>query len=112
MGESYTDDDTTGEPRRFQIGGMHCTDCESRVANALLTIDGVDKVITDLERGEVMVYAAADVDDEALLEAVAASGYTIVFAESAPPQLEAALESEPPLLPDAASAPQESGATL
>ncbi len=59
---------------RIQIDGMTCTDCEHHVTTALEGVGATD-VHASFRRGEALVTVSDDAETEALLAAVAASGY-------------------------------------
>ena len=58
---------------RYEVGGMRCEGCVSRVRETLESIAGVIKVDVDLASGRVLVQGAADVDR--VLESLNAIGY-------------------------------------
>ena len=70
------------ESRSFQVHGMTCTSCESRVYDALMNIEGVVSASVNLAADSVDIEYCRDVvEDSTLVERVANSGYTLVAAE-------------------------------
>jgi copper chaperone len=57
----------------LKITGMTCGHCRQAVTEALESVDGVDAVRVDLERGSAEVDGSADV--KALVAAVEEEGY-------------------------------------
>ena len=64
--------------RRVEISGMHCDNCAAKVETALKSLNGVEKVSVDRDKGEalVTVKAKTSVKTADLVKAVAAVGYT------------------------------------
>ena len=57
------------------VEGMMCGNCEAHVVKALGQVPGVESAKADRNKKEARVECAADVSDEALLKAVADTGY-------------------------------------
>jgi copper chaperone CopZ len=53
---------------------MHCRSCAGNVADSVEELEGAQEVAVDLETGRLRV--AGGVDEAAVLEAVAAAGYS------------------------------------
>ncbi|WP_461206873.1 heavy-metal-associated domain-containing protein [Clostridium sp. DL1XJH146] len=62
------------------IEGMSCNHCVNHVKNALIDIDGVDKVEVSLEEKKAVV-EGTDLNDEKMKAEVEDFGYTIVGIE-------------------------------
>lgn len=62
--------------RTYTITGMTCSHCVAAVTKELEAVDGVDAVEVSLDRGAATV--VGDVDDAAVLAAVAEAGYEAV----------------------------------
>jgi len=71
---------TTSPVRRieFQVTGMHCASCASRVQKTLGEADGVLVAGVNLALARATVEAEPEVDEGALVDAVAALGYGLV----------------------------------
>jgi copper chaperone CopZ len=59
--------------RTYAITGMTCSHCVAAVTKELEAVDGIDVVEVDLDRGSATV--VGDVDDAAVVAAVAEAGY-------------------------------------
>ena len=57
------------------VEGMMCGMCEAHVAEALRKVPGVENAKADRSKNQAQVTCGADVADEALLKAIADSGY-------------------------------------
>ncbi len=62
------------------IEGMSCNHCVNHVKNALIDIDGVDKVEVSLEEKKAIV-EGTDLNEEKMKEEVEDFGYTVVGIE-------------------------------
>lgn len=62
----------------LQVEGMHCASCPLLVDDCLEDVPGVHRSATDLRHGRSRVEADDDVDDTALVAAVAEAGYRAV----------------------------------
>ena len=61
--------------RVMQVSGMSCKHCADRVRKALLSVDGVDSVLVDLDEGIVRISSCSGVEDRMLEDAVINAGY-------------------------------------
>jgi len=62
----------------LKIGGMTCNHCKMKVEKALRTLDGVENVQVDLNRGEASVsFDSARLSAEDLRAVVSEAGYEI-----------------------------------
>lgn len=69
----------------FPVTGMTCGSCASRITRALKRLDGVDGVHVDLGRERVTLRRDPSIaSDEALAEAIVASGYVADLTASVP----------------------------
>ncbi|MBG6179260.1 heavy-metal-associated domain-containing protein [Arthrobacter sp. CAN_A1] len=69
----------------INISGMTCGHCVDSVTEEILTLDGVQNVSVDLNKGGVStatVTSASDLDPEQIGEAVAEAGYLVVAADA------------------------------
>ncbi len=57
------------------VEGMMCGMCEAHVAEALRKVPGVENAKADRNKKQATVTCGADVSDEALLKAIADTGY-------------------------------------
>ncbi len=57
------------------VEGMMCGMCEAHVAEALRKVPGVENAKADRSKKQAVVTCGAEVSDEALLKAVADTGY-------------------------------------
>ena len=60
---------------QFEVQGMTCGGCSGRVEKALRAVDGVDKVVVELDPGQATVFGTAGVDT--LKTAVRDIGFTV-----------------------------------
>lgn len=64
------------EKIELEVTGMTCGHCESRVSNALLTIEGVKKAVADHEANKAVVTVKqGKADRAALIDAIKEAGY-------------------------------------
>ena len=78
-----------GEPARTKVitvEGMMCGMCEAHVAEALRKVPGVESAKADRNKKQATVTCAADVSDEALLKAIADTGYDASDVREAEPE--------------------------
>ena len=64
--------------KTLDIEGMMCANCQAHVKKALEGVAGVTEVIVSLEEKNATVTADAGVEDQALIDAVAESGYKVL----------------------------------
>ena len=68
-----------------KIDGMMCSMCEAHISDVIRkTVPGAKKVAASRAKGEASFLTEGAVDEAALKEAVAATGYTCLSVESAP----------------------------
>lgn len=60
----------------LKIEGMLCAHCAERVQKALLSVDGVEKVVMSLDERTAAVISE-DADSELFIEAVTDAGYEV-----------------------------------
>lgn len=60
----------------LKVEGMSCSNCTSRVENALNRLDGVWAKVS-LKRGEAIVLSKNTIEDNTLRQTVAQAGYTV-----------------------------------
>ena len=63
--------------RIISIEGMMCAHCQMHVKNALEAVPGVEAVEVELENKRAIVKCGAEVEKEALCDAVKNAGYTV-----------------------------------
>lgn len=68
------------------VEGMMCGMCEAHVAEALRKVPGVEKAKADRSKREARVECGPDVSDEALLAAIANTGYDASNVREAEPK--------------------------
>jgi len=61
---------------RIEIEGMHCHACERLITGNLSRVAGVTSVTADAQAGSAVITVDAPVDRAALVEAIAAAGFT------------------------------------
>jgi copper chaperone len=59
----------------LKIEGMHCDGCVRAVRNVLGSLEGVDSVAVNLEKGRALIGSAGPLDARALMTAVEDAGY-------------------------------------
>ncbi|MBN9613071.1 MAG: cation transporter [Actinobacteria bacterium] len=64
----------------FAVTGMTCGNCEKHVREEVEQVAGITGVEVSHRTGRLAVTTAGDVDDAAVLAAVAESGYTAIRA--------------------------------
>ncbi len=63
--------------KKFNVSGMMCSHCESRVRAALLELDGVADAVCSAKDGTVRVTLRTEVSDQALKECIQKAGYSV-----------------------------------
>lgn len=63
--------------RMYEVDGMNCKNCANAVSAAISGLAGVAEAVVDLAAGKVAVSADPQPDRQALVQAVAAAGYTL-----------------------------------
>ncbi len=62
----------------IKVNGMVCGGCENRVKNAVSTIEGVEKVEADHNKGIVTVNMKEDISKEIIEEKIQDIGFEVV----------------------------------
>lgn len=62
----------------IKVNGMVCGGCENRVKNAVSTIEGVEKVEADHNKGIVTVNMKEDISKETIEEKIQDIGFEVV----------------------------------
>ena len=62
----------------IKVNGMVCNGCENRVQNALKTINGIENVVADHNKGIVTVTANENVSEDAMKEKIEDIGFEVV----------------------------------
>ncbi|MFJ2370006.1 heavy-metal-associated domain-containing protein [Microbacterium sp. NPDC087665] len=62
----------------YQVTGMTCGHCEMSVREEVSEIAGVEGIQVSAQTGKLIVESDADVDDDAVLAAVAEAGYSAI----------------------------------
>ena len=70
--------ETDGLRTVYQVAGMTCGGCASRVSKQLAEVPGVRDVNIDVATGTVTVISGTELDDAAVGTAVAQAGYQVV----------------------------------
>ena len=60
------------------VDGMMCGHCKAKVEMALGAIDGVKKVVANLETKEVTITSKKEIDKDVIITVVAEAGFTVV----------------------------------
>ena len=64
--------------KKMKIEGMMCNHCKMTVENALKSVDGVTDAVVNLEEKTATITLSKDVENQALMDAVAAKDFTPV----------------------------------
>lgn len=64
--------------KKMKIEGMMCNHCKMTVEKALKSVDGVTDAVVNLEEKTATVTLSKDVDNQILMDAVAAKDFTPV----------------------------------
>lgn len=67
--------------KTVKIEGMSCSHCTSRVAAALMVIDGVENAEMSLENKTAVLTLSKDVSDDVIRETVDDTGFDVVGIE-------------------------------
>lgn len=65
--------------RKITVEGMSCSRCTGKIEDTLKALNGVEKVTTSLEKGEV--YIKGTLNDSVIRESIEAQGYEVVSVE-------------------------------
>lgn len=60
----------------YEVPGVHCAHCEAAIKTELGAVEGVDRVVVDLETKKVTV-SGSGLDDQALRAAIDEAGYDV-----------------------------------
>ena len=60
------------------VDGMHCQKCAARIDVALKGINGVKKVLVDLEKKTVSVISKEEIAESTLKEAIEKLGFKVI----------------------------------
>ncbi|PKM49378.1 MAG: heavy metal transport/detoxification protein [Firmicutes bacterium HGW-Firmicutes-7] len=63
--------------KQINIEGMSCAHCVKHVENALMEIEGTNKVIVDLKGNNAVIDLINNVSDEQLKEVIQEAGYDV-----------------------------------
>lgn len=66
----------------LRVDGMMCSMCEAHVNDAIRRCFAVKKVTSSHKKGETVVLSAQPLDEQALREAVEATGYRVLSVRS------------------------------
>jgi copper chaperone len=62
----------------LEVNGMTCEDCVQKVENGLSEINGIDRVLADIEKGQVFVeYDPQQVQLRSMEEKIQILGYSL-----------------------------------
>ena len=61
----------------IKVEGMVCNGCENRVQNALKTIDGIENVVADHNKGTVTITTNSSVDEKTMKEKIEDIGFEV-----------------------------------
>lgn len=73
-------------PTVISVGGMTCAACTGNVERALLTLEGVQRVMVSLPFQEARVVHDADLSKDAMVSAIEDAGYNATIGQRAPTQ--------------------------
>jgi len=62
---------------KLEIEGMSCNHCRMRIEKALKAVDGVEKVIVDLDNGTAEVSSTKEIEWNHLREIIEDAGYAL-----------------------------------
>ena len=65
---------------QYQVRGMTCSHCEASVREEVSALPDVQQIEVSAETGTLVVTASEQVDDDAVIAAVAEAGYQAVRA--------------------------------
>lgn len=63
---------------KIKVNGMMCQGCENRVKNALMTVEGIEKVEADYTTGMVLVISNDNVDIKMMEEKIDDIGFEVI----------------------------------
>ena len=62
----------------IKVKGMVCGGCENRVQNALSTIDGIEKVVADHDKGIVTVTSKEEITKDIMTKKIENIGFEVI----------------------------------
>ena len=62
----------------LKIDGMKCMHCVKHVSDALLALDGVNKVKVNLDEGSAKVVITKDIDVDTFKDAISEAGFNLI----------------------------------
>lgn len=66
---------------KIAIGGMQCGHCEANINDAIRDHFDIEKVVSNHTKGEAVVYAKHDIDEDTLKKVIQESGYQVLAVE-------------------------------
>jgi copper chaperone CopZ len=61
-----------------KVDGMKCPHCKAKVEMALKAIDGVKKVVANIDTKEVIITSKFEIDKDVIITVVAEAGFTVL----------------------------------
>lgn len=62
----------------LKVEGMSCKHCAMHVKEALLAVNDITDASVDLNKGQVVIKAKAEISNEILTDAIAQAGYVLI----------------------------------
>lgn len=66
------------EKKIFNVKGMHCEGCETRVNNVLSQVSGITDVKADHSEGKVELQLSEDVSDKEIRKKIKKLGFKVI----------------------------------
>lgn len=64
--------------KELTIEGMKCEGCASTVVEKFQSIDGVERVVVDLEKKQAIVESQNEIDEKVFIQALSDTNYKLV----------------------------------
>lgn len=64
--------------KELTIEGMKCEGCASTVVEKFQSIEGVERVVVDLEKKQAIVESQNEIDEKVLIQALSDTNYKLV----------------------------------
>ncbi|MBT2731924.1 heavy metal-associated domain-containing protein [Carnobacterium sp. ISL-102] len=64
--------------KELTIEGMKCGGCASTVVEKLQSIEGIERVVVDLEKKQAIVESQNEIDEKVFIQALSDTNYNLV----------------------------------
>lgn len=65
--------------KEFVVETIHCGKCKARVEETLKSIEGVKKVVAEVETGKTVIKSKTEIDEKIIFEKLDEAGFKAIF---------------------------------